>query len=468
MLKSICQGRSIGKTTRSVKLAGRLKTRWAVAIAVYLFAGTLAGRAHAQDAHYWSLQNGAQATLLGGAVVAHDPDLSAAFYNPGSLGRAVNGSALSMFAKTNTSIDVSLDTSTPLTAESNIGASAPGMFAALIPGVHIVDGDVVTFSYLAHQSSKLDLTGAVLSSPVIPAEALDFFIFQDIYDGWYGLSWANDMNGFGVGVSVFFSSVSYRQRIETKDMLLNPPTETGVLSENLYYSFACRRVVAKGGVTWTGGPVSLGATITAPSMRLPWSSGEMSVGRNFLYEDSVQTAQIAISRQEDLDADYREPMSVALGAQFDAGSFSFYATAEWFGSVDEYDVLETKPLQSQVPPQEFLLPITQSREDVLNVGGGVSIEATSWLSLLGSVRSDHSYRDPGKRTFVGLGAYDLYHATAGVGLSTDKFEVVLGGIYAAGDAESEVVLSPLPGSPAVSTRTDFKQTGFIIAFSASF
>jgi hypothetical protein len=464
----MCAVGSIRKSRTPVKYPGRLKGRSAAAVGIFLLAGAAAVPGHAQDAHYWSLQNGSQATLLGGTVVAHDPDLSAAFYNPGSLARALNGSALSMFAKTNTSIDVSLDTSTPLTAESNIGASAPGMFAALIPGVHIVDGDVVTFSYLAHQSSKLDLTGAVLSSPVIPAEALDFFIFQDIYDGWYGLSWANDMNGFGVGVSVFFSSVSYRQRLETKDMLLNPPAEIGVLSENLYYAFACRRIVAKGGVTWTDGPVSLGATITAPSVRLPWSSGEMSVGRNFLYQDSVQTAQVAVSRQQDLDADYREPMSVALGAQFDAGAFSFYASAEWFGSVGEYDVLETKPLQSQVPPQEFLLPITQSREAVLNLGGGVSIKATSWLSFLGSARSDNSYRDPGKRTFVGLGAYDLYHATAGVGLSTDKFEVVLGGIYASGNAESQIVLSPLPGSPSVATKTDFKQTGFILAFSASF
>jgi hypothetical protein len=83
---------------------------------------------------------------------------------------------------------------------------------------------------------------------------------------------------------------------------------------------------------------------------------------------------------DDLDADYREPMSVALGAQFDAGAFSFYASAEWFGSVGEYDVVETKPLQSQVPPQEFLLPITQPREAVLNLGGGVSIKATSCSS----------------------------------------------------------------------------------------
>ncbi|HXV14647.1 MAG TPA: hypothetical protein VEC56_10635 [Candidatus Krumholzibacteria bacterium] len=428
----------------------------------------LATPARAQDAHYWSLQVGSRATLLGGSVVALDTDLSAAYYNPGSLVRVAEGSALSMFAKTVTTLTLSLDTSTPLAAESDIGASAPGMFAARVPGVHLFEDDVITFSYLVRQSSKLDLTGAVLSSPTVPAEALDFFAFQDIYDGWYGLSWARDVGGFGAGVSVFFSSVSYRQRLETKDIVLESASEAGALSENVYYSFACRRVVAKGGVSWTGGPLSLGASLTLPSLRLPWSSGTMSVGRNLVAQDSVLVSQIAFSRQEDLDADYREPIAVGLGAQFELGSFGFYAAAEWFGSVDEYDVLETRPLTSQVPPQEFVLPLTQRREDVLNIGGGVSVEATSWLSFYGSVRTDRSYRDPADRTFVGLGAYDITQVTFGIGVSSDEFEVILGGLAGEGDSDGQVVLSPLPGSPSVASRTEFEQRGFIVAFSASF
>ena len=428
---------------------------------------TFAPSARAQDAHYWSIQNGAQATLLGGAVVALDRDLSACYYNPGSLVRVDDGSALSMFAKNSTRVTVALDTSTPVTGESNIGASAPGMFVTRIPGVHIRDGDVLTFSYLVHQTSKLDLTGAVLSSPVIPAEALDFYIAQDIYDGWYGLSWADDLDGFGVGVSLFFSSMSYRQRIDTKDIVLSS-SEAGTLSENLYYSFACRRIVARGGVTWTSGPMSLGATITAPSLRLPGSSGEMSVGRNLIAQDSVLVAQIALSRQENLDADYRDPLSIALGAQLEAGTLGLYLSAEWFASVDEYEVLETAPLTSQVPPQEFMLPITQSRDNVLNLAGGVSVKAASWLSFFASARINQSYRRADDRSFVGLAGYDLFHTTAGVGLSNEHFEVVLGGLWASGETDGTVVLSPLPASPSVASHTEFKQTGFVLAFNASF
>ncbi len=445
----------------------RTGRRGVIRLATALFVSLACQAAHAQDTHYWSIQNGAQATLLGGTVVALDPDLSAAYYNPGSLVRGQEAGALSMFAKTVTTLNLSLRTSTPLDAESSIGASAPGMFAARIPGVHIVDGDVIAFSYLVHQSSKLDLGGAVLSSPVVPAEALDFFVFQDIYDGWYGLSWARDVNGLGVGVSLYLSSVSYRQRIETKNSVISL-SQAGVLSENLYYSFAARRIVAKGGITWSGGPVSLGATVSLPTMGLPWSSGTVSVGRNLVSIDSTLVAQIATSRQEDLDADYREPLSIALGAQLDAGSFSFHASAEWFASVNEYDVLKTRPLESQVPPAEIPLPIAQSRDAVFNVGAGVAVQTTSWLSFFGSARTDRSYRNRDQRSFVGLDGYDIYHVTAGIGLAKEDFEIILGGLWASGDADGQVVLSPLPDAPAVPSHTEFEQRGFVLAFNASF
>ena len=424
---------------------------------------------YAQDAHYWPLQVGSRATMLGGTVVALDRDLSASFYNPGSLARSVGGDALSMFAKTSTGLTLGLGTTPALTATSSIGASAPGMFAAVIPGLHLVENDVVTFSYLVRQSSKLDMSGSVLSSPTLPAEAIELSVFQDINDGWYGLSWGRDVDGWGVGVSLFFSSVSYRQRIEAKDIAIRSPAEAGSLAENVYYSLACRRLIAKGGATWSSGPVSLGATVSLPSLGLPWSSGTFSAGRNFVYADTTLTAQIGSSRQEDLDASYREPLSIALGAQATVGSFEFHASAEWFAPVDEYDVLETRPIESQVPPESFELQLTQQRIDVFNVGAGVSIHAASWLSFFGSVRTDRSYRDPeAERVFVGLGGYDLVHATAGLGLSGDHLDVVLGGLFSSGEGDGTLTLSPLPSSPSVSTRTEFSQTGFIMAFSARF
>ncbi len=436
------------------------------AIAAVLSLPAFITSARAQDTHYWPVQNGSQATLLGGQVVGIDRDLSAGYYNPGSLARGVKSGALSMFAKTNTNITLSLDTPTPLTATSSIGASAPGMFAAHIP-LDIVDGDIITFSYFVRQSSELDMSGAILSSLTTPANAIDLSVFQQIYDGWYGLSWAQTVGEFGVGASLFYSSVSYRQRIKNEGLYLPGPTATAG-TDNLYYSFAVRRIIAKGGITWTGGPVSLGAALTLPSIKTPWCSGLVSVGHSLVEIDSVAAVEVTLSRQEDLDADYREPTSLALGAQFETGRVALYASAEWFGSVGEYDVLETTPLESQIPPAEIMLPITQARERVFNFGGGVSVNTTSWLSFFGSARTDNSYRNPNDRRFVGLGSYDLVHVTAGLIVANDRLEVALGGLYAEGSSEGPIWYNPLPSSPSVQSKTEFDQKGFVLAISGSF
>ena len=46
---------------------------------------SLASPLGAQDAHYWTVQYGPRASLLGGAVIGAVGDVSAAFYNPGGL-----------------------------------------------------------------------------------------------------------------------------------------------------------------------------------------------------------------------------------------------------------------------------------------------------------------------------------------------------------------------------------------------
>ena len=45
----------------------------------------LGHNAIAQDTHYWNIQYGTRATLLGGAVIGSVSDLSATYYNPAAV-----------------------------------------------------------------------------------------------------------------------------------------------------------------------------------------------------------------------------------------------------------------------------------------------------------------------------------------------------------------------------------------------
>jgi len=439
----------------------------AVAVALTLASGPSAARA--QDTHYWTVQSGARANLLGGAVVADDHDLSAAFYNPAGLVRIEREAALSTFVRMSTRVTLEVDAASALVAESNVGSSAPGFFAVRLSGVPLVNGDALTFSYLVRQSSKLDMSGLAASEPgVLPATAVDLSVGQDLYDGWYGLSWATGSATASFGASLYYSSVSQRQRIQTADVSILAPGDGSATVDELQFAFSVRRLIAKVGAEWSTGPVTLGGAVTLPSLRLPFSSGTLTVGHSTIPLDSVSPSELTKGRQEGIDANFRHPISVALGATVSVGSLEILSSAEWFASVDGYDVLDTEPLTAQLPPATLEVPIRQARESVLNVGLGAAWQATSFLSVFGSARTDNSFKSKEARSVVGLAGYDLTHVTAGFGIATGPLELWLGILRSTGSSNGEAVPSPLPSAPLVRVRTEHDGIGLLGAFSASF
>ena len=421
--------------------------------------------ATAQDTHYWTLQSGARATLLGGTGAVLEPELSASFYNPGSLASVSEDNALSMFVKTTTRVGVSFGDSPNVQARSDLGSSTPGFFGVRLP-LHLVDGDVITFSYLMRQASELDLSGTGLTATTVPTRAVDLFIYQDVTDGWYGLSWAREAKGLGLGISLFYSSVTYRQRVQNRLVDLTGVIDGVLESDDLEVQIAARRLIAKAGATWSAGPVTLGAALTLPSVRLPLSDGRVSVGRALLSTDADPPLELAQDRQEKVRANYRNPLSIALGTRARLLGLDVYAAAEWFASVDLYDVLETEDFLSQVPSQATAVPITQSRQSVINVGAGLSWQAASFFSFFGSVRSDNSYREPASDSFIGLDPFDILHWTGGVGIFSSALDVWVGAVHSTGKARARLSPSPLPGAPDLDASTSFKQIGFVLAFNA--
>jgi hypothetical protein len=102
------------------------------------------------------------------------------------------------------------------------------------------------------------------------------------------------------------------------------------------------------------------------------------------------------------------------------------------------------------------------------MGAGLSWQAASYLSFFGSVRTDKSFRDSTRPSFVGLDHFDLHHLTAGIGIFTQSLDLWIGALYGAGDAREQLAPSPLPESLVRNATTTFEHVGFVLAFSASF
>ena len=122
-------------------------------VSVPLFAVALAlcaGNARAQDSHYWNLQYGPTAELLGGVVVGSAQDLSATYYDPASLALAKDPAFL-LSLNTVQLEQVSLESaSDKRNLSSSRFASAPALIAGKLP-----DGWLVVHSHglvLSHPS----------------------------------------------------------------------------------------------------------------------------------------------------------------------------------------------------------------------------------------------------------------------------------------------------------------------------
>jgi len=113
--------------------------------------------AHAQDTNYWTLQYGTRGELLGGTVVGSAVDLSATFYNPGSLALVKDPKTIltaNVFGMETIKVSSAPeDTDAPTSRQIGI---QPSLFAGIAPVKWW--GGQWAYSFLTRQKSDFRLT----------------------------------------------------------------------------------------------------------------------------------------------------------------------------------------------------------------------------------------------------------------------------------------------------------------------
>ena len=124
--------------------------------------------------------------------------------------------------------------------------------------------------------------------------------------------------------------------------------------------------VAKFGALLDYPSFAAGLTLTAPSVNV-YGTGTMT------YADIVIIDQpgsdpplIAVAAPDDLSATHRKPLSLGLGVRGRGAKFQFYGSAEWFASIDEYDVMRSGLFDAQSSTGQFEYVISDERTSVLN------------------------------------------------------------------------------------------------------
>ncbi len=394
-----------------------------------------AGLSSAQDTHYWTQNYGTRGELLQGTVVGSIIDLSSVYYNPGTLALQRNPSVIlgtkAFELQTITVDDTKRDVQAPLVSRSF--GPAPTIFAGIFPP-RWLDGQLA-YSVLTRNNFDFQLQTA-LSGTFAPeyADSIvlvggEVYIDQNLTGVWGGPTWARAWGKLGVGVTGFFAYHGQRTRNQLVLQGLRPSGEGASVTfiDNIDY-WHCR-LVFKAGAAWDFKPLTFGFSVTAPGIGL-FGRGSLltdfiSIGVD-LNNDGVRDTELIANYATDLPTDYKSPGSIAGGLSYRYKNTTVHTSAEYFRSVDEYEVMPTQVFNSPTTGNTYTQSATLALDDVFNWGIGFEKHILEWLEAYGSFITDNSAYVPGTSTTVAVSNWDLKHIMGGTAFSFLGTDITLG------------------------------------------
>jgi hypothetical protein len=418
--------------------------------------------------NYERIPVGEREALEAGAFIARTGDANANWYNPAGLALAERTAANVSASAYEASV---LEVASVKRRTDNLRLSPIGSFFGLVIGPPIVSGSTRYGAYIAQ---PLSWRSGTLNDETPVDATTTFGAISDANLTRYEPGIALGMRagaafrlGAALGVSVTTMDLS-------QDLVVRRSYADSVssLRRTLAVSGTSWDVVARIGMQWDlPGQWRFGAVATAPGLQM-FGSTRLTYGSS---NHSSAGRYIDVSlRDEEADFEYRLPFSAGAGLArlFSRGAVE--ATVRYFGSVDEYDMISSDVLATQIdapaggPPVTTTLavaPITNSWREVVNVAVGGNYAWTKALLIHLGVTTDNSpVADPERSAFRKV---HLVGGTAGVSYQGESFGGSLGLGYSAGSSDP-IEMIAADGAPPVETRIKVRTFRAMYSFTARF
>lgn len=421
------------------------------------------GLGWAQDTHYWTQQFGTHAALLSGSSVAASDDNSVVYYNPAAMSFldstsiSVNGTVYKGNFK-----DFEGGAGTGLDMKSNYFQTLPLIISGIIhfkkqPRVNLGYGVLQKVSSTFTATARKDDIRNIIDDAESPG--------NEEFIGQYTLSNALSEQLFVVSGSYRFSDrfavgiaslMGYRAQVYNSVLSARivPNGNIGIISNNetYYLKYSSLRLYEKISAQYEAGPWAAAITVTLPSFRLG-GTGIISADlnpNNINVTGAGRFSYLANDRQEKLPATFKNPWSLNAGFAFFADNTNFYVSAEYFGSVPEYDVMTPRPgffvrpaSEDQQAAVEQLLEVKDIHKAITNFAIGAEHSFSPALMGYVSMRTDFSYAND-ERKSESIGIYpvvidwNVYHVNTGVLVKRKSFDVSIGLQYSWGSSHDTV------------------------------
>ena len=391
-----------------------------------------------QDAHYWNLQYGTRSTLLGGAVIGSVSDLSATFYNPG---------AVALFPDRSFVLSARVYQIETLSIKDGAGAGRKLDYSTVVPSPSFVAFDFkfdflgedrLALSLLTRQKMDFEFTTRLIdsvdiisSSPGKENFAGGISIDRNFDEIWGGITFSSKFHetvGFGVT-----GYLAYRSQTSSGQTIIQALLESGdiaSLTDIINYKYNNIRALLKFGMGFNLQPITLGLTITTPSINI---GGSGSVGTHYFLNlvDSAAN-EFDSNFQDEVPSSFKSSWAIGAGGGFKFGKFKIHLSGEWFDAVGLFTVLDTEPFISQGSGDTLTNDLTHELKSVINYGIGLDFFSSENLIISGSFVTDFSARIPGTETKLAVSSWDFYHISGGATFRVGNSDITLGLEYAFG------------------------------------
>ncbi|RKY97926.1 MAG: hypothetical protein DRQ13_04100 [Ignavibacteriae bacterium] len=399
-----------------------------------------------QDSHYWNIQYGTRSTLLGGAVIGSVSDLSATYYNPG---------AVALFKDPGFILSARVYQIETITVEDAAGLGKELGYSTVVPSPSFVAFDL-KFDFLGEarlalsiltrqkmdfefQTRLIDSLDIIESSPGKENFAGGISIQREFNEVWAGITYASKLNDLiGFGLTGYIAYRSQRSTNETIIQILPSEGDIASYTDLRNYRYTNMRTLLKFGIGFNFQPLTLGLTVTTPSLNI---GGSGSVGTHFFLNgidrdgDGINDNEFDSNFQDEIASEYNSSWAVGFGGGYKIGKFKFHASVEWFDAIEQFFVLDTEPFESQGSGETLTNDLTHELKSITNYGFGVDYFSSESLIISGSFVTDFSARIPDTETNLTVSTWNIYHISGGTTFKVGNSDLTLGLEYAFGSKE---------------------------------
>lgn len=412
----------------------------------------------AQPSNYWSVSFNSEASLLAGAVVGGNSDITSIFYNPAGIAEieekkfAINANLFNL----------------PLTNYQNalgtglnsdyLGFTVQPRFISYIFKVPKAEKLIWQFAIFNRNDTRVSIYDQIekpvnLVHPNINENYIGNFDFiNDYLDSWGGFGLAYKFNDkFTIGGSLLFSlkNFSYMSLINID---VHPVVETLPDTINYYSATSTNyektvlydvRVLGKIGIRYELNQFGFGLNLTIPSVRLFGNADvKRTISNSGIYYlgDEIEN-EFFNEAAVYLKSQFKDPLSISFGVVYNnlSNKSSYYFTTEYFHKINTYKAIDgTVIINNQYNASTDFLSYKYGAKSIINFAAGYQFHTSEKFEILFGFRTNFdSYSASNKGIFEHMNEFtnistNLYHFSGGSKFNYKQLSVIAGLEYVTG------------------------------------